>query len=525
MLCELVPALADQYADMAAVAAADWYDQVRSTQVDGQLSDGFHAQPDPGVNVEALQRRIRWKAGVLWEREDTPADSAGMLTWLHQSLEGQVRNASRRTVRTNTRRDPSGPRYARVPGGATPCAFCIMLASRGYAYASEDTADFGNRFHDGNCRCQIVPEWGPGSNRITYDQARYERIYQSARDALESGNIPASLREGLERISPYQDPRGSTVYGPLDPNNVNSLTYLMRHMHPTEVGQGTRVTPRHQTRKRRRSTGGMLTPLAKPGQRIRELLTMSPRHHLSEVTHKETNPMWDQWVAKKAAQGAGFNTGSNPWAVNCQRVVQAAELRLRGYDVQAVGSHPHSSDGSYWNISDMWVDREGRHRRFTRRSTNQDTVDAMLAFPEGSRFFVAGPWNNGGAHVWNAEIIRDSQGKRLRMVDLQAGDYTAYGYESDAKTPDQYVSHIRDGQLQFLRVDDLEPTDMLLEGGRPDYATGGIPYAKPWVGDAKTAASWSEWKLKRTQWSDAGVWRLNRDEYEQWPEATPPKEP
>lgn len=49
-----------------------------------------------------------------------------------------------------------GVRFARVPSGPS-CGFCIMLASRGFVYATRETAGEFTKFHD-NCDCRIVAE-------------------------------------------------------------------------------------------------------------------------------------------------------------------------------------------------------------------------------------------------------------------------------------------------------------------------------------------------------------------------------
>lgn len=78
-----------------------------------------------------------------------------------EALAKAVLNASQHwTMRRNIARDPSKPRYARVPHGSKTCAFCLMLASRGFVYWSEKSAGgFGNRYHPGD-DCTPVPSWG-----------------------------------------------------------------------------------------------------------------------------------------------------------------------------------------------------------------------------------------------------------------------------------------------------------------------------------------------------------------------------
>ena len=52
--------------------------------------------------------------------------------------------------------DKNGLRYARVPSGRETCAFCFMLASRGFVYWTEQDAGKGHKYH-ANCDCIIVP--------------------------------------------------------------------------------------------------------------------------------------------------------------------------------------------------------------------------------------------------------------------------------------------------------------------------------------------------------------------------------
>lgn len=69
----------------------------------------------------------------------------------------QVARRANETVIHNVGRDRArGARFARVPMGAEPCAFCTMLASRGFVYHTEETAGELDHFHS-SCRCKVVP--------------------------------------------------------------------------------------------------------------------------------------------------------------------------------------------------------------------------------------------------------------------------------------------------------------------------------------------------------------------------------
>ena len=82
-----------------------------------------------------------------------------------QFVADMVNAAARLTTQRNMRIDPSKPRWARVPRGARTCAFCTMLASRGFTYLSEDSAGLEMQYHR-DCDCQIVPSWPPDTRRI-----------------------------------------------------------------------------------------------------------------------------------------------------------------------------------------------------------------------------------------------------------------------------------------------------------------------------------------------------------------------
>lgn len=57
----------------------------------------------------------------------------------------------------------NGVRYARVPSGRETCAFCFMLASRGFVYWSEDDAGGDGHSYHSNCDCIIVPGFSKDS--------------------------------------------------------------------------------------------------------------------------------------------------------------------------------------------------------------------------------------------------------------------------------------------------------------------------------------------------------------------------
>lgn len=152
------------YTDLSAARAAESYDAMRVAQaVGGTYAAIADSRRRPGATQGALyaitktleqtQSVERFRAEVL-DRVDT-----------------EVRRAANQCVAYNAGRDPKKPRYARVPVGET-CGFCLMLASFGYQYTSEEAASHAHR----KCNCRIVPSFGEAEVDGYDPDAMYERF-------------------------------------------------------------------------------------------------------------------------------------------------------------------------------------------------------------------------------------------------------------------------------------------------------------------------------------------------------------
>lgn len=186
-LLAFVPALVQQYGDVAATAAAEWYEELRSVAVGGK----YQAVTASGADLEAVAGSVRYAVGNVF---DGAPDQA--LALINGSVQRLVQYSGRETIARNVSADRSRPRYARVPQGVT-CAWCSMLASRGFVYHSKKSAgEIDGHFHD-DCDCQIVPSWDKTPFIDGYDPDEMYGQYMAARDAAGSGdqkNIAASMR-------------------------------------------------------------------------------------------------------------------------------------------------------------------------------------------------------------------------------------------------------------------------------------------------------------------------------------------
>ena len=196
-LLEFLPILSDEYGNVAAVAAAEWYESVRK----GVLGGTFAASLGDPIGRDQVQGTVRWAADGLFSENPTAT-----LDLLSGSLQRFVTYSSRVTVARNAARDPRKPRFARVPTGAKTCAWCTMLASRGFVYASKKTAGdlghgAGDDFHD-DCDCQVVVEWDRHQHHIDgYDPDAMYAQYMEARTASGSGD-PKIIAAWMRRMFP-----------------------------------------------------------------------------------------------------------------------------------------------------------------------------------------------------------------------------------------------------------------------------------------------------------------------------------
>lgn len=104
-----------------------------------------------------------------------------MLKGLMANMDKWVKEGGRETIERAAKRDPRKPLYARVPQVAKTCAFCAMIASRGFAYNSQEKADFDDSFHDGKCRCTVIPGWK--GDVLTPGQQECKSMYEDGKAA------------------------------------------------------------------------------------------------------------------------------------------------------------------------------------------------------------------------------------------------------------------------------------------------------------------------------------------------------
>lgn len=153
------------YTDLSAARAAESYDEMRAAQAVGGAA--YAAIADSRRNPGATQGAVYAMTASFEEHGSTDRLRAELL----DRVDTEMRRAANQCVAYNAGRDPAKPRYARVPVGET-CGFCLMLASFGYQYTSEESASHAHR----KCNCRIVPSFGDAEVRGYDPDAMYGRF-------------------------------------------------------------------------------------------------------------------------------------------------------------------------------------------------------------------------------------------------------------------------------------------------------------------------------------------------------------
>lgn len=176
---EFWPVLIERYGEITATLALDRFEEITGLSA---------VLPEP-PSYEHANERLRWAVSPLFGG----AGEVAAFALLEQLLDELVKQPGRDTLIENAARNDL--RFARVPTGAETCSFCLMLASRGYVYQSEKSAEFHSSFHGGHCDCRIALE---GEETPGYDPDALLEDYLNAREQADSGDpkkILAAMRE------------------------------------------------------------------------------------------------------------------------------------------------------------------------------------------------------------------------------------------------------------------------------------------------------------------------------------------
>ena len=175
LLSDKAAAVIWSYGDNASAIAAELYDELAALEGANVPS----AIMEEAASLDEIESSVNYNTRSAFDMQDgklKPIDDK-----LHSAVEsmvvGRVNRMANGTIHTNALRDHVT--YARVPTSSNPCAFCVMLASRGFVYTSKKSA-LGSmtRYHD-HCSCRAVPSFD-GTGLEGYDEQKYLDMYNDA---------------------------------------------------------------------------------------------------------------------------------------------------------------------------------------------------------------------------------------------------------------------------------------------------------------------------------------------------------
>lgn len=155
----------------AAALASFFYDASREMAIGEALGADVINTYDPG----ALEGAIRYFVGL--NEDDIPSEKMRkLINRIKERTDQEIKQAAAGCMAENGQKDPLKPKYARVPTGSETCRWCIMLASRGFVYKSEKSADLFGHSH-ARCDCRVICGW-PGTTVEGYDPDEYLHLWE-----------------------------------------------------------------------------------------------------------------------------------------------------------------------------------------------------------------------------------------------------------------------------------------------------------------------------------------------------------
>lgn len=150
----------------------------------------------------------------------------------------------------------------------------------------------------------------------------------------------------------------------------------------------------------------------------------------------------------KALEGTNPEYNSS-WGYNnnCQRCVQAYEMRRRGYPVEALPKKKRNNKIIWGSESfgNYGMNQKSFNSGFTFNQTKQQVFDELANAPNGARYSVYIKWNKGSdAHVFVAEKVNGV----VKYIDPQ----------SNTQNVDDYFKKGWEGRYGFFRMDDKSIT-------------------------------------------------------------------
>jgi hypothetical protein len=210
---------AREYAKGAAAGVVTEFSQASGVLAEQLYAAEFGSLPsgyiESVVNADAIDAAVRYRVCDLVDG-DVDGFVDGMGEWAAQAsfnacntrtlqlAHGKKSTTQMQRERRARRRAEHDTWFARVPSGVNTCAWCAMLASRGYVYWTEETAGKFSKWHD-NCRCTVVATTRKGGIE-GYDPTVWEALFEEY-EKIEASGLPAVQQKAVKLA--YADSLGA----------------------------------------------------------------------------------------------------------------------------------------------------------------------------------------------------------------------------------------------------------------------------------------------------------------------------
>lgn len=184
--------ISTKYGEASAALSAQMYDAI------AELSEAVVPAAVP-AETATYQEVAKTVNGILKKssNENMLADGIGRLVKM-AGTDTMLSNAYRdRPKGKGSKRRHSGAQVAWIPSGDT-CAFCIMLASKGWVNQTEWAANSHSEHIHANCDCTYAVRFNDNLTFAGYDPDEYKEIYENAEGSTRNEKFNSMRREYRE---------------------------------------------------------------------------------------------------------------------------------------------------------------------------------------------------------------------------------------------------------------------------------------------------------------------------------------
>lgn len=145
LMSETIREAVNLYGDSASTLSNELFDEIAEDNKESYPTEIYN-----NIDPNKVDEKVRYFANSL-----VKGDIADFAHSVRDITQYYVKRCAFDNMLKNCKKNKL--RYARVPSGFETCAFCFMLASRGFVYHTEsDAGGSGHSYHQ-HCDCIIVP--------------------------------------------------------------------------------------------------------------------------------------------------------------------------------------------------------------------------------------------------------------------------------------------------------------------------------------------------------------------------------